>query len=176
MERPEVPSSVRCERPPAHFARNWLAEGKRLCRTCLASTGISDADGQVLYVAARLHQPAQARGELLLCGVTPGTRIAHMVTHRLDADHRGALPRPMALLLENNLIKAPAPRYNILFRDDKSYPQDHCACRPQGGTPPRARTGSPDAWRVCPAVAEARWTGGRGLNWPHPSRFGGCPI
>jgi len=98
-------------------------DSKAFLKTVTGKPGVyrmRDADDKVLYVGKAKNLKKRLASYFRATGLSPKTSL--MVSHIDHIDIMVTHTESEALLLENNLIKEFRPRYNILMRDDKSYP------------------------------------------------------
>jgi excinuclease ABC subunit C len=93
-------------------------------RTLPARPGVylyKDADGEVIYVGKAKNLRSRVRSYLLEASQA-NAKTGSLMRDAIDVDYILVDNEHEALALENNLIKQRKPRFNILLRDDKTYP------------------------------------------------------
>ena len=93
-------------------------------RTLPISPGVymyKNAEGEVIYVGKAKSLRARVRSYFVV-GASDDAKTGSLLREAVDVEYIVVDNEHEALALENNLIKQKKPRYNILLRDDKTYP------------------------------------------------------
>ena len=93
-------------------------------RTLPTTPGVymyKNAEGEVIYVGKAKNLRARVRSYLLEAA-TQNAKTGSLMREACDVEYIVVENEREALALENNLIKQKKPRFNILLRDDKTYP------------------------------------------------------
>ncbi len=80
-----------------------------------------NAEGEVIYVGKANNLRSRVRSYLLEASQA-NAKTGSLMREAVDIDYILVANEHEALALENNLIKQRKPRFNILLRDDKTYP------------------------------------------------------
>ena len=93
-------------------------------RTLPTSAGCylyKNAEGEVIYVGKAKNLRARVRSYFLAASQM-NQKTGSLMREAVDLEYITVANEREALALENNLIKQRKPRFNILLRDDKTYP------------------------------------------------------
>jgi excinuclease ABC subunit C len=94
-------------------------------RTLPTSAGCylyKNAEGEVIYVGKAKNLRARVRSYFLEANQIANRKTGSLMREAVDIEYITVANEREALALENNLIKQRKPRFNILLRDDKTYP------------------------------------------------------
>src|ERR1700755_291866 len=81
-----------------------------------------NAEGEVIYVGKAKNLRSRVRSYFLEANQISNRKTGSLMREAVDLEYIQVANEHEALALENNLIKQRKPRFNILLRDDKTYP------------------------------------------------------